>query len=119
MTVILAALLLGGMPSGLAAYLQADAKGWRFILGFALALFAGLALFVWSAVANHLDDRSFDHDPRSIAGGLLVGMMFWALVGAIIGKVFSRRIAPVSLGLRTAVVISIVGFVLSVTGVLG
>jgi phage shock protein PspC (stress-responsive transcriptional regulator) len=119
MTVILAALLFGGVPAGLAAYLQADAKGWRFIVGFALALFAGLALVVWSAWANHLDVRSLDQDPRSIAGGLLVGVMFLSLVGAIIGKVFSQRVDPVSLGLRTAVIVSVVSGLSSMTGVLG
>lgn len=123
MIVILSFLLLGGMPSGLAAFLQADAKGWRYLGGFALTCAAGLALAVWAAIGvdfSSLDAvADLDADPRVIAGFVLSGVMFWAFLGAVVGKIFERRIEPIALGLRTAIVASVVQFGLMVSGVFG
>ncbi len=114
------AFVIGGMPAGLAAFLQADAKGWRVIIGVALALLAAVALLSWAAFA--VEDwtakavAELDGDPRVIAGGVLGGFTVWALVGAVIDKFLGRRVPPVSLGLRTAIGVSFLQFGLNVSG---
>lgn len=123
MIVIFLALLLCGMPSGLAAYLQADTKGWLVLTGFALAFLAGVGLLLWAA--TDVGDwpwrpvTDLRGDPRFLAGGVLVGFMFWALVGSAIGKIFERKIAPIALGVRVAAGVSLTQFGLSILGILG
>lgn len=113
MTVLLGFLLPGGMPAGLAAYLQADMQGRGLIADLTLALLAGIALSIW-ALMGLRGSEAADHDPRGVLGGVMIT----ALIGAAIGMTFSRKIEPFSPGLRTAVAVSIVGFVLNVSGVL-
>ena len=121
MIVVLAFMLLGGMPSGLAAFLQADAKGWRYLGGFALVFLAGLALALWTAAGTDFSNlkavADLEADPRVTAGIVVSGVMLWAFVGAVVGKAFEKRVEPVSLGLRTAVVASVVQFGLIMSGI--
>lgn len=121
MIVVLAFMLLGGMPSGLATFLQADAKGWRYLGGFALVFLAGFALAFWAVYGTDFSNlkavTDLETDPRVTAGLVVSGVMLWAFVGAVVGKAFENRVEPVSLGLRTTVVVSVVQFGLIMSGI--
>ena len=121
MTVVLSAFLFAGMPSGLAAYLQADIKGWKPLIGFLLVLLAGSMLMLWAALDVPLWNAEavaqLKRDPRVVLGGVLGGVMVWAVLGAIVGKVFERSVAPVRLGLRTVLGASMLHFVVWLAGV--
>jgi hypothetical protein len=120
-TVLLSAVLLGGMPSGLVAFLQADMKGWRPLIGCLLALGVGAALVLWAALDVEFWSAetvaALDRDRRVLMGGMLAGVMVWAVLGAIIGKVFERSVNPVTLGLRTAIVATVLQIGVSVSGI--
>ena len=118
MIVLIAYMFLGGMTAGLAAFLQADTKGWRVIVGLCLTLLAGFALII-NAAWGQADPKALEGDPRVLVGAVITGTMFWALIGAVIGKIFSGRVEPVALGLRTMIVVAVVQLIIVMFGGIG
>ncbi len=118
MIVAFSYLFLGGIPSGLAAYLQADAKGWRFLVGFgAVFLICFGLLTYWSS--SNVDRTALEHDRAVTTASMVGAMMFWAFVGAVIGKIFTGRVPSVALGVKTMIGVAVAQFVLAATGVIG
>lgn len=97
--------LLFGMMVGLTAFLQAEDGGWR--------IFAAIAVLFMAAYA--LPEAFLDQTlvigqllhPALTIGVALLGCSVLMLGGAIIGQIFRRRLAPLTLGTRTTLITSL------------